>query len=452
MVKLKTKYVCQSCGYESPKWMGRCNECGNWNSFIEEIVEKNSKKDKKYSLGVSSPVGISEIPIDDTHRILTGISELDRVLGGGIVKGSVFLIGGTPGIGKSTLLLQLCSYLSDKKRKVLYVSGEESLIQIKIRAKRLSIDSGSYLLLDETDVDSIINQINELRPDFVVIDSIQIIHSAELQSLPGNVSQVRFCGYKLTECAKNFSIPLFMIGHVTKEGSIAGPRVLEHLIDGLLIMEGDQQHLYRILRCVKNRFGSTSEVGIFEMTDKGLVEVKNPSEILISQRVENTPGTIVSVNIEGSRPLMVEVQALVSFTSFGIPQRTSTGIDHRRLSILLAVLEKRIGLKFNNQDVFINAVGGMKLKEPGVDLPSALAIISSLKDKSIDFKTAAVGEIGLTGEVRGVSQIQKRIAEAERLGFNRLIIPEISKKKLVKKYDIQIVGVASLREAVSILF
>ncbi len=451
MTKVKTTYVCQSCGYESPKWMGRCTECGKWNSFVEEVTTKGRKPSKKiYQKG--KVVTISDIPLIDKHRMLSGISEFDRVLGGGIVSGSIFLIGGSPGIGKSTLLLQLCYCLAEKGKKVLYVTGEESLTQIKIRARRLSIDSSNYLLLDETDVDCIIENINDLKPDLVVVDSIQILHSTELESLPGNVSQVRFCGHKLTECAKILQIPIFMIGHVTKEGSIAGPRVLEHLIDGLLIMEGDQQHFYRILRGVKNRFGSTSEVGLFEMTDKGVKEVKNPSELLISQRSENIPGSVVTVSIEGSRPLMVEVQALVSPTSYGIPQRTCTGVDQKRLSIILAVLEKRVGLRLGNQDVFVNAAGGLKLREPGVDLSIALSAVSSLKDRPIDSSTAVIGEVGLTGEVRGVSQMDKRISEAERLGFKQLIVPKVSLKKLKKRNEISLRGITSVHEAVDYLF
>lgn len=451
MAKVKTTYVCQSCGYESPKWMGKCSECGAWNSFVEEVQKKARKGSPRY-YQKSTVNTISDIPLIDKHRMVTGISEFDRVLGGGIVQGSVFLIGGSPGIGKSTLLLQICHHISKNDKKVLYVTGEESLTQIKIRARRLSIDSGNYLLLDETDVDSIIEHINNQKPDLVVVDSVQTLSSAELESLPGNVSQVRFCGYKLTECAKKTQIPIFMIGHVTKEGSIAGPRVLEHLIDGLLIMEGDQQHLYRILRGIKNRFGSTSEVGLFEMTDKGVKEVKNPSELLISQRSENIPGSVVTVSMEGTRPLMVEVQALVSPTSYGIPQRTCTGVEQKRLSIILAVLEKRVRLKLGNQDVFVNAAGGIRLREPGVDLSIALSTVSSLKNKSLDSSTAVIGEVGLTGEVRGVSQMDKRVKEAERLGFKKVILPKVSLKKLKDRNEITLVGVASVNEAVDHLF
>ncbi|MFO7889831.1 MAG: DNA repair protein RadA [bacterium] len=451
MAKVKTTYICQSCGYESPKWMGRCSECGEWNSFVEEVKKKGKKISTK-SYQKSRVSSISDIPLIDKHRMVTGISEFDRVVGGGIVKGSIFLIGGSPGIGKSTLLLQICHHLAGKDKKVLYVTGEESLTQIKIRARRLSIDSGNYLLLDETDVDSIIEHINDLKPDLVVVDSVQTLSSTELESLPGNVSQVRYCGYKLTECAKKVQIPIFMIGHVTKQGSIAGPRVLEHLIDGLLIMEGDQQHLYRILRGVKNRYGSTSEVGLFEMTDQGVREVKNPSELLISQRSENTPGSVVTVSMEGTRPLMVEVQALVSPTSYGIPQRTCTGVEQKRLSIILAVLEKRVRLKLGNQDVFVNAAGGIKLREPGVDLSIALSTVSSLKNKSIESSTAVIGEVGLTGEVRGVSQMEKRVSEAERLGFKQVILPKVSLQKIRKNNKIALKGVLSVNDAVDHLF
>ncbi len=451
MGKVKTVYVCQSCGYESPKWMGRCSECEAWNSFVEEVRDSRTRSLTK-SYQKSKVVKISEIPLIDKHRILTGISEFDRVLGGGIVNGSIFLIGGSPGIGKSTLLLQICHCLAEQSKKVLYITGEESLTQIKIRARRLSIDVSDYMLVDETDVDSIIEHMNNLKPALVVVDSIQTLRSAELESLPGNVSQVRFCGYKLTECAKKTQIPIFMIGHVTKEGNIAGPRVLEHLVDGLLIMEGDQQHLYRILRGVKNRFGSTSEVGLFEMTDQGVKQVKNPSEFLISQRSDNIPGSVVTVSLEGTRPLMVEVQALVSPSSYGIPQRTCTGVEQKRLSIILAVLEKRVRLKLGNQDVFINAAGGMRLREPGVDLSIALAIVSSLKNKSIDTSTVVIGEVGLTGEVRGVSQMEMRISEADRLGFRRVILPKVSLKKLKNRNEITLVGVSSVNDAVDHLF
>jgi len=449
MKKPRSKYVCQSCGYESPRWMGKCPECESWNCFIEEQVVTASKKSIQRETS-SPPVPITDIPEKEHERIRTGISEVDRVLGGGILPGSVILVAGAPGLGKSTLLLQIGDALAKNSQKILYVSGEESLNQIKMRARRLSIEQKSFLLLTETNVDAIIQTIKNEKPDLVVIDSIQTVYNPQLESLPGNVSQVRFCGHQLTQIAKENQIPIFFIGHVTKDGHIAGPRVLEHLIDGLLMLEGDDQHLYRILRAVKNRFGSTNEVGLFEMSEKGLLEVSNPSEYLISQRQQAMSGTVITVSMEGSRPLLVEVQALVTPTSYGIPQRTATGIEQRRMSILLAVLEKRLGLRFGTQDVFVNTSGGLRLREPAVDLAVAMAIVSSRKEKPLNAKTAVVGEIGLTGEVRGISHLEKRVSEAERLGFSHMVVPKRSLNSLNKKAT-QLTGVETVHEAVQIL-
>lgn len=448
MKKPRSKYVCQSCGYESPAWMGRCSECGNWNSFVEERIESR-QRDIPTPVSISNhPIPISEIPEVKEKRLKTGMGEFDRVLGGGIVLGSVFLLGGAPGMGKSTLLLQVGGLLAEQGKKIVYVSGEESLSQIKMRGDRLSIESKHLTLLSETNVECIRTLLLERKYDLFIVDSVQTIFSPDLESLPGNVSQVRFCGHTLTVAAKESETPLLMVGHMTKEGSIAGPRVLEHLVDGLMLLDGDEQHLYRLLRSVKNRFGSTNEVGLFEMTDGGILEVKNPSEYLLSQRRLNTSGTVVTVSLQGTRPFLVEVQALITPTSYGVPQRTATGIDHRRLSILLAILEKRMGFKFGTQDVFVNAAGGLQLREPAVDLALTMAMVSSYRDKPVNGQFAVVGEVGLAGEVRGVSQMEKRVSEARRLGFQRIFIPKINLKGLHKKTGIEIIGVETVGEAV----
>ncbi len=399
------------------------------------------------SRGTAKPVSLSSVEAVSEQRLETGIGEFDRVLGGGIVKGSVMLYAGAPGIGKSTLLLKVCDCLAQKGKKTLYISGEESLQQIKLRSERLSIQSETLLLLSETDLDAIVDVILSEKPSLAVIDSIQTLFSVELTSLPGNVSQVRSCGYRLTQTAKEANIPIFVIGHMTKEGSIAGPRVLEHMVDGLMLLEGDDQHVYRILRSVKNRFGSTNEIGIFEMSQSGMMEVTHPSEYLLAQRLPNTSGSLVTVSMEGSRPLLVEIQALVAPASYGIPQRTAMGIDHRRLSILLAVLERRTGLKLGTRDVFVNAAGGLKLTEPGVDLAVALSLVSSYRDETIEADMAAFGEIGLSGEIRNVPHAENRILEAERMGFRRILLPSGTLKKISipKSY---LIGVDTLGQAV----
>jgi DNA repair protein RadA/Sms len=433
--------------------MGKCSDCGTWNSFLEEAAPQHKKSvSKSTAAGTRRPVSITQIPESNDKRIQTGIGEFDRVLGGGIVAGSVFLVGGVPGMGKSTLLLQVVSELAKAGKNVLYVSGEESPGQIKMRAERLDVNSESLRLLAETDADAIASLIETEKPDLAVVDSIQTVYSTQLEGLPGNVSQVRYSGQILTAVAKNSGVPVFLVGHVTKDGSLAGPRVLEHLVDGLLMLEGDEQHLYRILRSVKNRFGSTNEVGLFEMTDRGMLEIQNPSEHLLSERNGEASGTVITVSIEGSRPLLVEVQALVTPTSYGIPQRTATGVDPRRLAIILAVLEKRLGMRFGTMDVFVNAAGGLKLFEPASDLAVAMAIVSSLKDEPVSSKTVLLGEIGLTGEIRGVSQTEKRIHEAGRLGFQRIFLPVSSLKNLHKKPVPNAEGVQSVREAVQKLF
>ena len=451
MKKTRSKYVCQSCGYESLKWMGKCSECGSWNSFVEEVIASRREKRKKEVVIQNHPLSIMEVNQVVEKRLITGIEEFDRVAGGGIVLGSVNLLGGSPGVGKSTLLLQACAELASQGKKVLYISGEESLSQIKMRADRLSIHSDRLYLLSETDADTIVAILKEEKPDMAVIDSIQTVFSSELESLPGNVSQVRFCGHQLTAAAKEEHIPLFLVGHVTKDGSIAGPRVLEHLVDSLLLFEGDGQHDYRILRAAKNRFGSTNEIGLFEMSDQGMIGVDRPSEYLLAQRRPDISGTVVTVSLEGTRSLLVEVQALVTPTRYGIPQRTTTGIDSRRLAILLAVLEKRLGHQFGNQDVFVNAAGGIRLTEPGVDLAVALALVSSLKEKPIDVNVVVVGEIGLAGEIRSVSQIEKRITESDRLGFEQFIYPKSSQVKKSQKTGIRLVGMETVDQAMKYL-
>ncbi len=451
MKKIHSKYVCQSCGYESPKWLGKCSECGSWNSFVEEMIEPKRDRRKKEGIIKNHPLPITKVSQVTEKRLMTGIKEFDRVVGGGLVLGSVNLLGGAPGVGKSTLLLQACAELAKQGKKVLYVSGEESLNQIKMRADRLSIHSDHFYLLSETDAETIVAVLKAEKPDMAVIDSIQTVFTSDLESLPGNVSQVRFCGHAITVTAKEEHIPLFLIGHVTKDGSIAGPRVLEHLVDGLLLFEGDGQYDYRILRAVKNRFGSTNEIGLFEMSDRGMIEVKQPSEFLLAQRRPDISGTVVTVHLEGTRSLLVEVQALVTPTRYGIPQRTTTGIDSRRLAILLAVLEKRLGLPFGNQDVYVNAAGGIRLTEPGVDLAVSLALISSLKEKPIDAKTVVVGEIGLAGEIRSVSQLEKGISESKRLGFEQFIYPKNNQVNKSQRSGIRLMGMETVNQAVKIL-
>jgi DNA repair protein RadA/Sms len=448
----KSHYTCQNCGYQSPRWNGKCPDCGTWNSFVEEAAPPQKKSGSKPQVAASQrPVSIDQVPEARDTRIATGIQEFDRVLGGGIVPGSVFLIGGLPGMGKSTLLLHVVSELAKAGRKVLYVSGEESLGQIKLRAERLDINCASLHLLAETDVDVISAVLETEKPDLAVVDSIQTVFSAQFEGLPGNVGQVRYSGQALTSVAKTSGIPIFLVGHVTKDGSLAGPRVLEHLVDGLLMLEGDEQRLYRLLRAVKNRFGSTNEVGLFEMTDRGMLEIRNPSEHLLAERNEEASGTVITVSLEGSRPLLVEIQALVTPTSYGIPQRTSTGIDPRRVSIILAVLEKRLGMRFGTLDVFVNAAGGLKLFEPAADLAVASAIVSSLKDQPVSSKTVLIGEIGLTGEVRGVPQIEKRIREADRLGFKRGLVPASSMRHFQRKPELILNEVHTVREAVNLI-
>ncbi len=442
--KQKTIYVCSECGGQFPKWSGKCPLCGEWNTIAEEptVVRQSGAS----SANRASVVTMDAIDTQAETRYLTGIGELDRVLGGGIVPGGLMLIGGDPGIGKSTLLLQICGKLSENF-KILYVSGEESPRQIKLRAERLGVGGESLLLLCETDMDAVLSAIRENQPDMVIVDSIQTVSLADVASSPGSVTQVRECASALMREAKQHDIPIFIVGHVNKDGAIAGPKVMEHIVDCVLCFEGDPHSNYRMLRCAKNRYGSTNEVGVFEMQGKGLVEVENPSLMLLSGRPKNVSGTCVACVMEGTRPLLAEVQGLVSPTGFGNPRRMSTGFDGNRLALLLAVLEKRAGYFFSNLDTYLNVVGGLRLDEPAADLPVALALISGLKDTPMDEGVVAFGEIGLAGELRSVSGAEQRIAEAARLGFTKIIVPENTKRSLHGTYPIEIIGVKTVREA-----
>lgn len=447
MAKVKSVYICSECGYESPKWYGKCPSCGNWNTMNEEVVSKSdSASSVKRQAVYTKPISITEISTTDEHRYVTGISELDRVLGGGIVKGSLILLGGDPGIGKSTILLQICRQLT-KELKILYVSGEESKRQLKLRAARLDAENENLMVLTETDAQVVAEVIREDKPDMVMIDSIQTMSISELSSSPGSVTQVRECTNFLMRVAKSLDIPMFIVGHVNKEGSIAGPKVLEHIVDAVLYFEGDKQMSYRILRAVKNRFGSTNEIGVFQMNENGLEEVQNPSMMLLSGRPKYVSGTCVACTMEGTRPILAEVQGLVSASAFGTPRRMATGFDYSRMSLIVAVLEKRAGYYFSNTDVYINVIGGLRLDEPATDLAVAMALISSLKDMPIADNAIAFGEIGLAGEIRSVSHTQERINEASRLGFNRIVIPYNNLKNVKTPDDVQIIGVKNIREA-----
>jgi DNA repair protein RadA/Sms len=447
MSKIKTFYQCQSCGYSSPKWLGKCPDCGSWNSFVEEKSAAGSRHASSLrSLEKTEPVALRSIEGASEYRISTGIREFDRVLGGGVVPGSVILVGGDPGIGKSTLLLQTFSGLSKKTGKLLYVSGEESPQQIKMRADRLSVNSDSIILLPETSLEGILEEAAKIRPEAMVVDSIQTVYTLELLSAPGSVGQVRECAARLMLFAKRSNVPVFIVGHVTKEGTIAGPRVLEHIVDTVMYFEGDGGHSYRILRTIKNRFGSTNEIGIFEMSDSGLREVDNPSELFLSERPKNVPGSTVVASIEGTRPLMVEIQALVSQTNFGLPRRTSIGVDFNRVNLLIAVLEKRTGMHLGGMDVFINVVGGLKIIEPAVDLGIVTTIASSAKDIPVDPKIFVFGEVGLSGEVRAVAQAEARLKEAAKIGFETAVIPAGNAEKIKNAQGLEIIGVRNVEE------
>ncbi len=448
--KTKTVYICNECGYESAKWLGKCPSCNNWNTLEEQVV--SSVKGVAYSAVTSATATpLSKICSSDEPRYVTGISELDRVLGGGIVKGSVTLLSGDPGIGKSTILLQICNALQNKF-KILYVSGEESATQIKMRATRIGIESDNVSVMTETDVVSICEYIKLAKPDLVMIDSIQTMQIAELPSSVGSIVQVRESTNMLLRTGKSLEIPIIIVGHVNKGGEIAGPKVMEHIVDTVLYFEGERNQSYRILRGIKNRFGSTNEIGVFEMTEVGLKEVENPSAMLLSGRMSNVSGGCITCVMEGTRPILAEVQGLVTPSGFGNPRRTSTGFDYNRLNLLLAVLEKRIGLNLSNMDTYVNIVGGMRLDEPAADLAIALSIVSAIKDNPIDENTIAFGEIGLSGEIRSVPRIASRIAEASRLGFTRCILPKTALKQLSTcPANLKLCGVRSLKEAIDLI-
>lgn len=453
-MKAKDIYVCGQCSYETPKWYGRCPGCGEWNTLEQKMAEQQpAVGTKKVMVDVSGSqsefFNINDVDIDDEIRFHTGVQELDRVLGGGLVKGSLVLLGGDPGIGKSTLLLQICQFLG-KGLKIMYVSGEESVRQIKLRANRLKVESDNLYLLANTNVQTIANTIVANKPDIVMVDSIQTMNIDKINSSPGSILQVRESTNAFLHIAKNEDIPILIVGHVNKDGAIAGPKVLEHIVDAVLHFEGDRNQSYRILRAVKNRFGSTNEIGVFEMLDAGLCEVENPSQMLLSGRPENASGTCVACIVEGTRPILAEVQALVSKTAYGMPRRTATGFDYNRLALILAVLEKRCGYYFSSLDAYINVVGGLKLDEPGADLPVALALISSLRDIPVSGEILAFGEIGLAGEVRSVSNIVSRIKEARRLGFRKCVVSAQSLQQLqgTDTTGIEVIGVTNMKQAV----
>ena len=446
---VQTAFVCQQCGAHSPKWVGRCPSCEGWNTYVEERIVAPVKGRASRARAPRKPVALDDVSIDDASRLVTGIGELDRVLGGGIVSGSLVLLGGDPGIGKSSLLMQTSAAIG-ARGTVLYVSGEESAAQVKLRARRFGIDGKGILILAETDLDTVIESIRETRPSFAVVDSIQTMSSESIGSAAGGVSQLRECAARLLEVAKGEDIPIFLIGHVTKEGNVAGPRVLEHIVDAVLYLEGERSHAFRILRAAKNRFGSTDEVGVFEMAENGLREVTNPSEVFIEERTRGVSGSVVVPTIEGARPLLVEVQALVSPTSFGLPRRTVNGTDPQRLALLLAVLQKRAGVSTGQSDVYVNLVGGLKVREPASDLAVAAAVASALRDQPIDQRTVCLGELGLGGELRRVQRIGPRLKEAERLGFTRVVLPEANRGD-VNGSAMEIVPATDLRSALKAL-
>ena len=450
MAKAKTIFVCSECGNESPKWLGKCPACNSWNTFYEQKIEKYTETNKIEKKINNTPRPLNSYVGQEANRTSTGYLELDRVLGGGLVKGSLILLGGEPGIGKSTLILQLCEKVQGEG-KVLYVSGEESAEQIKLRADRLEIKNQDLMFLGETDIDVIKDAISDMKPKLVIIDSIQTMYSDEITAAAGSVSQVREITSQIMRMCKAQQITTIIIGHVTKEGNIAGPRVLEHMVDTVLYLEGERYNTYRILRAVKNRFGSTNEIGMFEMREEGMCEVTNPSDILITEREDNPSGSCILASVEGTRPILVEVQALTSQTVFGLPKRTANGFDYNRLAVLIAVLEKKAGLSLGNQDVYLNIAGGMKITEPAADLGIIATVASSYKNVPIPQSTVVMGEVGLTGEVRRINLIEKRLKEAEKLGFKACIIPENNKKVLKDNYKLDIIGVKSIGDMLRIL-
>lgn len=446
----KNVFFCQKCGHEESKWLGQCPMCKEWNTFVEEPVTL-SKSTSGRTRKDTEVVSIHQVTTDDEDRIQTSMEELDRVLGGGIVPGSLILVGGDPGIGKSTLLLQVCQCLGNKNKQVLYISGEESLKQIKMRANRMGSFQGELHLFCETNLDVIREVIERRKPDVVVIDSIQTMYSEEVASAPGSVSQVRESTNVFMQLAKVLGITIFVVGHVTKEGTVAGPRVLEHMVDTVLYFEGDRHATYRILRGVKNRFGSTNEIGVFEMCQDGLREVKNPSEFMLSGRPENASGSVVACSMEGTRPILIEIQALVCSTNFGMPRRTAAGTDYNRVNLLMAVLEKRAGLHLANYDAYVNIAGGIKMNEPAIDLGIVMALVSSYKNRPIPEQTIVFGEVGLSGEVRAVNMPEQRVAEAKKLGFKQCIMPEVSCKMLKDIKGIEVIGVKTINEAIQMI-
>ena len=451
MAKIRTKFVCSECGSESPKWMGKCPECGQWNTLVEEVEQRDSQAQQSFAGILSKPESLLDISEDIEERLSTGSYELDRVLGGGIVKGSLVLVGGDPGIGKSTLLLQIANNIGNNGKKVLYVSGEESTAQIKLRAFRMGIRSGNIFLVSENNTQNVDIYVRDMKPDILVVDSIQTMYNPVITSAPGSVSQVREATLGLMKIAKQDGIATFIVGHVTKQGAIAGPRVLEHMVDTVLYFEGETHMSYRVLRAVKNRYGSTNEIGIFEMGDKGLTEVPNPSEMLLSGRMEGATGSCVISAMEGTRAMLVEVQALLSHTGFGVPRRNATGVDYNRVALLMAVLEKRVGMQLGSSDSYVNVVGGIKLNEPAADLGIVAAIASSFRDREIDGSTVIIGEVGLAGEVRAVNFVEKRVNEAAKLGFKRCIIPENNLSRLNDKSGIEVLGVSNVNNMLDII-
>lgn len=446
----KSIFFCQNCGHEENKWLGQCPMCKEWNTFVEEAVAVTKSSTVKLAKE-AEVVALKHVETENEERIHTSIEELDRVLGGGIVPGSLILVGGDPGIGKSTLLLQVCQKLCEKKKQVLYISGEESLKQIKLRANRMGEFTEDLFLLCETNLEVIKTVIEKRRPEMVVVDSIQTMYSEDVTSAPGSVSQVRESTNVFMQLAKGLGISIFIVGHVTKEGTVAGPRVLEHMVDTVLYFEGDRHASYRILRGVKNRFGSTNEIGVFEMRQNGLAEVQNPSEFMLSGRPENASGSVVACSMEGTRPILLEIQALVCNSNFGMPRRTAAGTDYNRVNLLMAVLEKRAGIHLSNADAYVNIAGGIKMNEPAIDLGIVMAIVSSYKNRPIDEKTIAFGEVGLSGEVRAVSMPEQRVAEAKKLGFETCIVPEVSKELLKGITGIKVIGVNTISDAIQLI-
>ncbi|MBW1698036.1 MAG: DNA repair protein RadA [Deltaproteobacteria bacterium] len=453
MKSTRSVFTCQACGYQVPKWMGKCPDCGQWDTLVEEIQTRHDFAGSGRTMAASSePVPIDTVEIEDEARLMSGIAELDRVLGGGLVPGSLVLIGGDPGIGKSTLMLQALHALAGDEHKVLYVSGEESVRQLRLRSKRLKTKSANLLVASEIDLERILSMVETIRPAALVIDSIQTMYSADLTSAPGSVSQVRESATRLMLMAKKTGVPTLLVGHVTKDGAIAGPRLLEHMVDTVLYFEGDRNHVFRILRAVKNRFGSTNEIGVFEMKEKGLAEVPNPSAVFLSERPAHASGSVVTASMEGTRPILVELQALASSTSFGTPRRTILGLDQNRVALLVSVMEKKLGMHLLSHDLFMNVAGRVKVDEPAVDLAIVSAVASSFLDQPIQDRSVVIGEVGLTGEVRAIGQIEARVMEMKKMGFTSCLLPESNLKRLAGIEGVELLGVKTISEAVELLF